>query len=198
MTTILVCEPDSAARQSLRRTLGMVSGVEQVDACADAQAMLDHLRGTHVDVVVLPARMPGAGTVDAVRAVGAASPGTAILVLVSHGDAEAAGRAVEAGAHGYLARDAAVEEAGAVLGVLLAERRTSHSGEMASRPPRLTERESQVLERMARGMSNADIGADLFLSEDTVKTHARRLFAKLDARDRAAAVAQGFRWRLLR
>lgn len=63
----------------------------------------------------------------------------------------------------------------------------------ASRPPSLTERELQVLRGMADGKSNAEIGRELFVSEDTVKTHARRLFRKLGARDRAHAVASGFR-----
>ena len=59
--------------------------------------------------------------------------------------------------------------------------------------PALTEREQQVLSGMSRGRSNAEIGKELYLSEDTVKTHARRLFRKLGARDRAQAVALGFR-----
>jgi DNA-binding NarL/FixJ family response regulator len=63
----------------------------------------------------------------------------------------------------------------------------------APRRPALTEREMQVLRGMADGKSNAEIGRDLFVSEDTVKTHARRLFRKLNARDRAHAVAAGFR-----
>jgi DNA-binding NarL/FixJ family response regulator len=64
---------------------------------------------------------------------------------------------------------------------------------LAPRRPALTERELQVLRGMADGKSNAEIGRDLFVSEDTVKTHARRLFRKLSARDRAHAVAAGFR-----
>jgi len=64
-------------------------------------------------------------------------------------------------------------------------------------PPALTEREQQVLEGMSRGLSNAGIGRELFLSEDTVKTHARRLFRKVGAADRAQAVALGFRWGFL-
>ena len=63
----------------------------------------------------------------------------------------------------------------------------------APRRPQLTERELQVLNGMADGKSNAEIGRELFVSEDTVKTHARRLFRKLGARDRAHAVASGFR-----
>jgi len=67
----------------------------------------------------------------------------------------------------------------------------------AALPP-LTERELQVLRGMGRGRSNSEIGKELYLSEDTVKTHARRLFRKLGAADRAQAVAMGFRWGLVR
>jgi DNA-binding NarL/FixJ family response regulator len=75
-------------------------------------------------------------------------------------------------------------------------------GDVPGEPPRrrveLTERELQVLRGMADGKSNAEIGRELFVSEDTVKTHARRLFRKLGAADRAQAVAVGFRWGLIR
>ena len=75
-------------------------------------------------------------------------------------------------------------------------------GDAVAEPPRrrvdLTERELQVLRGMADGKSNAEIGRELFVSEDTVKTHARRLFRKLGAADRAQAVAVGFRWGLVR
>jgi DNA-binding NarL/FixJ family response regulator len=77
------------------------------------------------------------------------------------------------------------------------QQRGDFGGEPASEPPRrrvdLTERELQVLRGMADGKSNAEIGRELFVSEDTVKTHARRLFRKLGARDRAHAVAAAFR-----
>jgi DNA-binding NarL/FixJ family response regulator len=66
------------------------------------------------------------------------------------------------------------------------------------RAPQLTERERQVLDGMAAGKSNGEIGRELYLSEDTVKTHARRLFRKLGAADRAQAVALGFRWGFVR
>ena len=74
----------------------------------------------------------------------------------------------------------------------------ARAAEGAAPVPALTERELQVLTGMSRGRSNAEIGKELYLSEDTVKTHARRLFRKLGAADRAQAVAVGFRWGLVR
>jgi DNA-binding NarL/FixJ family response regulator len=81
----------------------------------------------------------------------------------------------------------------APLPTLVPQQRMDLAGPGAPRPPALTERELQVLRGMADGKSNAEIGRELFVSEDTVKTHARRLFRKLGARDRAHAVASGFR-----
>jgi DNA-binding NarL/FixJ family response regulator len=74
----------------------------------------------------------------------------------------------------------------------------AHADERGAEPPELTEREMQVLHGMASGRSNAEIGRELYLSEDTIKTHARRLFRKMGVNDRAQAVASGFRWGLVR
>jgi DNA-binding NarL/FixJ family response regulator len=110
---------------------------------------------------------------------------------------------VNAGARGYLVKDASREELTAMVTQALADaaaRRTAPRTrpDTAVAAPALTERELQVLRGMSRGRSNSEIGKELYLSEDTVKTHARRLFRKLGAADRAQAVAMGFRWGLVR
>ena len=105
-------------------------------------------------------------------------------------------------ARGYIAKDASREELASAMTLVLASG-SDLPGQRGSRtrpggaPPTLTEREQQVLDGMSRGLSNAGIGKELFLSEDTVKTHARRLVRKLGAADRAQAVALGFRWGFL-
>jgi DNA-binding NarL/FixJ family response regulator len=97
-------------------------------------------------------------------------------------------------ARGALASVGATARAGAApLPTLVPQQRMDLPSGGGGRPPALTERELQVLRGMADGKSNAEIGRELFVSEDTVKTHARRLFRKLGARDRAHAVASGFR-----
>ena len=119
-------------------------------------------------------------------------------------DAEGVARAVSSGARGYLVKDATREEMAAAVVHALSDaawRRpipAPRAVEATGTAPALTEREMQVLTGMSRGRSNAEIGKELFLSEDTVNTHARRLFRKLDAADRAQAVAVGFRWGLVR
>jgi DNA-binding NarL/FixJ family response regulator len=116
-------------------------------------------------------------------------------------DVDGVARAVSSGARGYLVKDASREELTAMVTQALADVASRH----VPRPrpdaeglPPLTERELQVLRGMGRGRSNSEIGRELYLSEDTVKTHARRLFRKLGAADRAQAVAMGFRWGLVR
>ena len=120
-------------------------------------------------------------------------------------DHEGVARAVASGARGYIVKDISRDELAATVTQALADvaRRTDVVAERTFTPPpgrapQLTERERQVLEGMASGKSNGEIGRQLYLSEDTVKTHARRLFRKLGAADRAQAVALGFRWGLVR
>jgi DNA-binding NarL/FixJ family response regulator len=121
-------------------------------------------------------------------------------------DADGVARAVAGGARGYVVKDATREEMAASIVYALSDvawrraipaQRTAE-GQSSTPAPALTERELQVLTGMSRGRSNSEIGKELFLSEDTVKTHARRLFRKLSAADRAQAVALGFRWGLVR
>jgi DNA-binding NarL/FixJ family response regulator len=148
-------------------------------------------------------RMPGIGGVEASRRLVAAHPDAAVVMLTMGEDPEGVARAVSSGARGYVAKDASREEVATTVAMALAAGRDG-GGMRATRirpagsPPALTEREQQVLDGMSRGKSNAEIGRELYLSEDTVKTHARRLFRKLNAADRAQAVALGFRWGFLR
>jgi DNA-binding NarL/FixJ family response regulator len=148
-------------------------------------------------------RMPGMGGVEATRRLLAAHPGAIVLMLTLGEDADAVAAAVTAGARGYLVKDASREETATVLDLATA-RPTPRGSNVVALPvrhhpagPALSERELEVLEGMSRGKSNAQIGRELYLSEDTVKTHARRLFRKMGAADRAQAVAMGFRWGLL-
>jgi len=153
--------------------------------------------------VLMDVRMPGIGGIEASRRLIGAHPDAHIVMLTMGEDPEGVARAVSAGARGFLSKDASREEVATTVALALASR-TQPSAAAGTRsrpagtPPSLTERELQVLDGMSRGRSNGEIGRELFLSEDTVKTHARRLFRKLGAADRAQAVAMGFRWGFLR
>jgi DNA-binding NarL/FixJ family response regulator len=197
-----VCDDSPLARESLRRVVATVPGVERVSAAASGEEMLARYSVDRPDLVLADVRMPGIGGVEATRRLLAVHPEATVVMLTMAEDTDGVARAVAHGARGYIRKDASREELSATLVQVLAARGRTAAGprrvEGQAEPPALSERELQVLAGMSRGQSNAEIGRELYLSEDTVKTHARRLFRKLGAADRAHAVAVGFRWGLVR
>jgi DNA-binding NarL/FixJ family response regulator len=203
MTTVLVCDDAPLAREAVRRAVSAVPGVERVSAAGSGEEVLARFPMERPHVVLMDIRMPGMGGVEATRRLIAAHPGAIVVMLTMGEDVEGVAAAVAAGARGYMVKDASREETATVLS--LATAAPAHrGGNVVPLPvrrnpgaPSLSDREVEVLEGMSRGKSNAQIGRELYLSEDTVKTHARRLFRKMGAADRAQAVALGFRWGLL-
>jgi DNA-binding NarL/FixJ family response regulator len=203
VATVCVCDDSPLARESLRRVVATVPGVDRVSAAASGEEMLARYSVERPDLVLADVRMPGIGGVEATRRLLAVHPGAAVIMLTMAEDTDGVARAVAHGARGYVRKDASREELSATLVQVLNGRSRSAAvptrhGDGQTDLPSLSERELQVLSGMSRGRSNAEIGRELYLSEDTVKTHARRLFRKLGAADRAHAVAVGFRWGLVR
>ena len=197
---VVVCDPPSALRDALASRLGAVPGVDRLHVVDDPSALRSLLARHRPDVVLVASHMPQVRPSVVVRAVREAAPGARILVLTMGTDPEDVVAGMAAGAVGYLARDAVLPEIAAALAMApgsepLAPRTAPELARDSVVD--LTDRELQVLEGMSRGRSNSEIGDDLFLSEDTIKTHARRLFRKMAVRDRAHAVAEGFRRGLL-
>lgn len=204
MTTVLVCDDAPLARENVRRSVASVPGVERVSAAGSGEEVLARYPLERPSLVLMDVRMPGMGGVEAIRRLLAAHPHAVIVMLTMGEDIEGIAASVALGARGYLPKDASREETAAVIGLALTpvqQPASSSSMPMWPRPagdvPLLTEREVEVLDGMSRGRSNSQIGGELYLSEDTIKTHARRLFRKMGAADRAQAVALGFRWGLL-
>ena len=183
--------------------MATIPGVDRVSVAGSGEEGLVRWGAEQPDLVLLDVRMPGIGGVETARRILTASPQAGVIMMTMAEDVEGVARAVNAGARGYLVKDASREELSAMVTQALADSSARRSTPR-SRPdspggmPVLTERELQVLRGMGRGRSNSEIGKELYLSEDTVKTHARRLFRKLGAADRAQAVAMGFRWGLVR
>ena len=203
MTTVLVCDDAPLAREAVRRAVSTVPGVDRVSAAGSGEEVLARYPLERPSIVLMDIRMPGMGGVEATRRLVAAHPSAVVVMLTMGEDIDGVTAAVAAGARGYLVKDASREEAAAVLG-LATSPTAQRSGTVVPLPvrphipgPSLSDREIEVLDGMSRGKSNAQIGRELYLSEDTVKTHARRLFRKMGAADRAQAVALGFRWGLL-
>ena len=199
--TVLVCDDSPLAREALRRAVAALPRVERVITAGSGEEALARWSAERPDLTLLDVRMPGLGGIEAARRLLAPHPDAAVLMLTMAEDIDGVARAVASGARGYLVKDVSREELAFALAQLLGD-----DDIPAQRPPArpdagvptLTERERQVLAGMSRGRSNAEIGRELYLSEDTVKTHARRLFRKLGAADRAQAVAVGFRCGLVR
>jgi DNA-binding NarL/FixJ family response regulator len=157
------------------------------------------------DIVLMDLRMPGGDGVEATGRILAADPGIRVMVLTTYESDRDILRAIEAGASGYLLKDASPAElADAVRAAARGE--TVLSPSVASTlvrqvrspaPPALSARETEVLKLVAAGLTNADIGKRLFIAEATVKTHLLRVFNKLDVADRTAAVTTAMRHELL-
>ncbi|WP_327633858.1 response regulator transcription factor [Kribbella sp. NBC_00482] len=166
------------------------NGVEAVELAADLNP----------DVILMDLRMPGGGGLDAITELTRRGIRSKVLVLTTWDTDTDTLPAIEAGATGYLLKDApqdelfnAVRQAAAgrtVLSPAVASRLVSAVRSPAPSP--LAARERQVLELVAKGTSNRDIARELFISEATVKTHLSHVFTKLGVTDRAAAVAKGY------
>jgi DNA-binding NarL/FixJ family response regulator len=203
VTTVLICDDHRIVREGLRQFVEDVPGVDRVVTAASGEEALARFAAEHPDLVLMDVSMPGLGGLETTRRLIAGNPGANVVMLTAQDDRDHVAAAVTAGARGYLVKDVARDElCAAVASALagrdlvepslrraLAERSRTHEDKGAQ----LTERELQVLTGMSQGKSNAQIGRELFLSEDTVKTHARRLFRKMGVSDRAQAVASGFR-----
>ncbi len=224
MAGVIVCHGAATVRERLVVTSIGVPALAPVRAAATADELVTLARRVPPTVVLIDAHLPGSGTPDAIRRLRAVAPTAAVVLLAGPDDAVALDRALALGARGFLAPDIGRAELAAVAahvqaGPVLAAARGGAGvpqplppsaadmtvdwdgvteSEPAPPPVDLTKREVQVLIGMSNGHSNAQIGQELFLSEDTVKTHARRLFRKLGASDRAQAVAIGLRRGIIR
>jgi len=200
MTTVLICDDHRLAREGLRRSVQAVPGVVRVDIADSGEEVLQRWPVERHDLVLMDVGLPGLGGVETTRRLVREHPDANVVMLTGATDREVAALAISEGARGYLHKDVSLEELCAAVASALA---AAELGDLrrpvpAPRGPELTERELQVLTGMAAGKSNAEIGRELYLSEDTIKTHARRLFRKMRVNDRAQAVASGFRQGLVR
>ncbi|MDP9240042.1 MAG: response regulator transcription factor [Actinomycetota bacterium] len=200
MVTLLICAGAPETRSALERTALGVPGLVRVRSAGDVLEAGAAVRRHPTDVVLLDAQLPGAGP-EAVRRLVTGEGAPRVFMLGSRDDYAAVALALAAGASGFVRPDLSSAELAALLAHALTGQRRGGAvppdrvvgGLVPVQRPILTEREVQVLRGMSDGRSNAEIGRGLYLSEDTVKTHAQRLFRKLGVNDRAHAVASGFR-----
>jgi DNA-binding NarL/FixJ family response regulator len=202
VTTVFVCDGSHRVREEFRRALAGLPGLDRIVVLTAAESMVARWADQRPDLAMVGAKAPGIGGVETVRRVLRIDPSAKLIVLTMPDDEEAVMAAMAVGARGYLYKNASTAEVRTTVSQILSESSAIVAASRRLVPrrgrPILTERELEVLAGMCEGRSNAEIGRSLFLSEDTVKTHARRLFKKLGAVDRANAVALGYRWGLVR
>ncbi|MEU8762199.1 response regulator transcription factor [Streptomyces sp. NPDC048659] len=201
--TLLLVDDHPVVRDGLRGMFESDPGFRVLGEAADGVEGVALALRLDPDVVLMDLRMPGGGGVEAIGALVRHGARARVLVLTTYDTDTDTLPAIEAGATGYLLKDAPREELFAAVRAA-AEGRTVLSPAVAGRlvtrvrtpaapaDESLSAREKEVLELVARGTSNREIAAQLFLSEATVKTHLTHIYAKLGAKDRAAAVAVGY------
>jgi DNA-binding NarL/FixJ family response regulator len=202
---LLIVDDHPVVRSGLRGMLTGDEGFEVVGEAGDGGAAVVAAERLRADVVLMDLRMPVMGGVEAIRRLRASVPSAHVLVLTTYDTDEDVLPAIEAGATGYLLKDAPREElVRAIRAASKGESVLSPSvaGRVLARvraPARddLSQRELEVLRLIASGAATREVAATLFVSEATVKTHLLHIYDKLGVRDRAAAVGEAYRRRLL-
>jgi two-component system NarL family response regulator len=193
---ILIIDDEENLRHML--TVMLTRQGYQVDSAAHGAAGLDAIRAKAFDFILCDIRMPEMDGVEAIEAIRSRHPQARIILLTTYETDEGIFRALRAGARAYLVKDAPCEEIlDTVRAVHAGERRiTATVGvKLAERAeyPELTERELDVLRALVKGKTNAEISAELFIAEGTVKFHVNHILAKLDVADRTHAVIVALR-----
>ncbi len=202
---VLIADDHAVVRQGLRTFLELQDDIEVVADVPDGEAALRAASEYEPDVVLMDLVMPGGGGVEAIRALRERRPEARVLVLTSFLDDEKLFPAVRAGAAGYLLKDVepaelvrairTVDDGEALLHPAVAARLMEEFAE-TERPAAdeaLTAREREVLELIARGLSNKLIARDLEIAEKTVKTHVSSILGKLGLTDRTQAALYAVR-----
>jgi DNA-binding NarL/FixJ family response regulator len=210
MIRLLIADDHELMRGGLRAMLGAQEDMEVVGEAADGGEAVEQALALRPDVVIMDIRMPRVDGIEAARRLAAHGAGPRVLVLTTFDLDEYVWEALRAGAAGFMLKDAPPRQlAEAVRTVAMGETllapvitrrlveryvRVPPPGSAAGRERLgdLTDREREVLELIARGLSNSEIASRLFLSEATVKTHVTRILSKLDLRDRVQAVVLAY------
>jgi len=203
--TVFVADDHPVYREGIVRAVKERPDLELVGEAGEGRAALDQIKELRPDVALLDIRMPGLDGTQVLAALRRDSVPTAVLFISAFMEAELAYRTVAEGARGYLSKSSArTEICDAIVTVArggtafapeaqqgLAEE--IQQREREGRKPELTERESEVLQLIAEGLSAPQIGRQIHLSPTTVKSHLHTLYEKLGVSDRAAAVAEAMR-----
>lgn len=197
--SVFLADDQELVRYALRTLFEAEPDITVVGEAHDGQATVSGCVETHPDVLLLELRMPGEGGIEVCREVRSRCPGTAVLVLTTLDSDEEEHAALSAGACGYLLKDTPAERVveatrSVAAGQSVFDNRIAEkmiSGRLAGTgnvdDGSLSERETEVLQLIAKGLSNKEIGRALWIGETTVKTHVSHILRKLGAADRTQA-----------
>ena len=211
MIRILLADDQALVRGGFRMILDAEPDLEVVAEAADGREAVERALETRPDLVLMDIRMPLLDGIEATRQLLAALPATRVLILTTFDLDEYVVEAFRAGASGFLLKTAPPQHLVAAVrtvqegDALLAPASTRRLIEQVARPPaepaaleQLTAREHHVLRLLARGLTNAEIAAELVVEPSTVKSHVASVLAKLDLRDRVHAVVFAYESGLVR
>jgi DNA-binding NarL/FixJ family response regulator len=203
---VVIADDQTAVREGLAMLVGLIDDIEVVGTAGNGAEAVQLAHDLEPGVVLMDLRMPEIDGAEATRQICAPLRETRVLILTTYADDDSLFPALEAGARGYLTKDASAEEIERAIRTV-AEGRTHLAPEIQQRlvaavlsrarpnttlPDDLTRREVEVLKLIATGLSNAEIAASLVVSGATVKTHINHIFQKTGARDRAQAVRYAY------
>ena len=214
---VLIADDHALFRRGLEMVLDEEDDIELVGQASDGAEAREKAAESLPDVVLMDIRMPKSSGIEACRAMKEAAPSTKIVMLTISDEEEDLFEAIRAGASGYLLKDIPLDDVSeavravhggqslispAMAGKLLTEfatlaRQTGEERVQQVPPPRLTDRETEVLTLVAKGMNNREIARELFISENTVKNHVRNILEKLHLHSRMEAVMYAVREKLL-
>ncbi len=213
----LIVDDHALFRRGLEMVLAAEDDIELVGEASDGAEAVQKAGESLPDVVLMDIRMPKSSGIEACRAMKEVAPSSKIVMLTISDEEEDLFEAIRAGASGYLLKDIPLDEVADVVRAvhggqslinpsmaakLLTEFAALNKRDQEERaeqvpPPKLTDREMQVLKLVAKGMNNRDIAKELFISENTVKNHVRNILEKLQIHSRMEAVMIAVREKLI-
>jgi DNA-binding NarL/FixJ family response regulator len=197
--TCLIVDDHEVVREGLRLALSRSTHVRVVGEAGDGESAVALVERRRPDVVLMDIRMPGMDGLDATRMIVERKPETAVIIFTAYSERALLARGLESGARGYLLKESAHDTLLRAIEKVATGDSFVDPALMPSvlaakdREELLTAREREILRLLADGMSNSDVAAKLFISQETVKSHVRHILTKLEADTRTHAVAIALR-----